>query len=351
MNSFFVFILNVFINSFLMFATVVALVEIVIFLFRIQPGRFTSLLRMIPIVKLPFDLFFYDFSRWSYLKGINPIAAEEGSRTLSAMLGWPNSISEPFFLPITSGIQLTVNNMTFTVADVISYSINPITLNIACSLILFISGCLFVKTVFDYLWFIHHIEDGKEYANKKIRNLLISKFLRKTGAQIVSSPFSTSPFVCGLFSTEIYIPEALCKTLSKKEYEAVLAHEIEHIRYKDNLIRLVLTLISSIFWWIPTKWLRSHIEEGQEIGCDFRCKDYGVDPIALATAIYKSAKFSLKGPENEFTHSLAKHLICKRTDLLLKTNLNKFGKIRSLVYCLAAAIAFFMIFLGRYWIF
>lgn len=351
MNSCFVFILNVFVNSFLMFATVVVLIEIVIFLFRIQSGRFTSLLRMVPIVKLPFDLFFYDFSRWSYLKGVNPLAAEEGSRTLSAMIGCPNSISEPlFFLPITSGIQLTVHNMTFTVADIISYSINSITLSITCSLILLISGCLFIKTILDYLSFIHHIEEEEKYANKKIRNLFLTRFLKKNGVQIVSSSFFASPFVCGLFSTQIYIPEVLCKSLSKKEYQAVLAHEIEHIRYKDNLTRLVLTLISSIFWWIPTKWLRKRIEEGQEIGCDSKCKNYGVDPLALATAIYKSAKFS-KGLENEFTHSLAKHLICKRTDLLLKTNLNKFGKIRSFICCIAAMIAFFMIFLGRYWIF
>lgn len=334
-----------------MFITVVALIESVIFLLRIQSGRFTSLLRMIPIVKLPFDLFFYDFSRWSYLKEVNPLTAEEGSRTLSAMIGWPSSISEPFFLPITSGIQLTVNNMTFTVADIISYSINPSALSIVCSLILLISGCLFMKTIFDYLQFIYHMKDEKAYANRKIRNIFINRFLRKNGTQIISSPLSVSPFVCGLFSEQIYISEDVCKNLSKKEYEAVLAHEIEHVRYKDNLIRFALTLICSIFWWIPTKWFQKRIEEGQEIACDSRCKNYGVNPIDLATAIYKSAQFSLRGPENKFTHSLTKHLICKRTDLLLKTRLNKFGKIRSLVYCVVAAFAFFVIFLGRYWIF
>lgn len=351
MNSFFVFVLNVFVNSFLMFFTAVALIESVIFLFRIRSGRFSSLLRMVPIIKLPFDLFFYDFSRWSYLKGINPLTAEEGSRTLSAMIGWPTSISEPFFLPITSGIQLAVNNMTFTIADIVSYSISPIALSITCSLILLISGCLFIKKIVEYAQFMYQMKDETGNSNKKIRNIFISGFLRKNGAQIISSPLSISPFVCGLFYSHIYIPAALCKNLSQKEYEAVLAHEIEHIRYKDNLIRFVLIFICSIFWWVPTKWLRRRIEEHQEIGCDSKCKSYGVNPLILATAIYKAAKFSLRDSKSEFAHSLAKHVIYKRTGLLLKTDIDKFGKVHSLVYCFTALIAFFVIFLGRYWIF
>lgn len=342
--------LNVFINSFLMFMTVVALIESLIFLFRIRPGRWTSLLRMLPIIKLPFDLFSYDFSRWSYLKGINPLTAEEGSRTLSAMIGLP-SFSEPFFLPLNSGIQFTVHHMTFTVADMISYSIDPIALGILCFFILLISSWLFIKKIFDYSKFNYHMKNHTDHANKKIYNAFINQFLRKNGLQVLSSPLYGSPFVYGWFSAQIHIPMDLYKNLSRKEYEAVLAHEIEHIRYKDNLIRFVLTSLCSIFWWIPTKWLRKRIEEGQEIGCDSRCKNYGVHPVTLATAIYKSAKFCLEASHHEFTHHLAKHAVCKRADLLLKAELDKCGKMRSLICCVAVIIAFFVIFLGRYWIF
>lgn len=348
MNDFFVFTFNVFINSFLMFITVVALIESVIFLFRIRSGRLTSLLRMLPIVKLPFDLIFYDFSSWSYLKGINPLTAEEGSRVFTVAFGQP-SFSEPFFLPFKSGIQFTVNHMTFTVADMISVLIDPFALSLLCSFVLCVSICLFVKSLFIYLCLMCRMKNGKENANKKTQNPFIHQFLRKSGAEIISSPFSVSPFVYGLFSAQIHIPVDLYKILSNKEYEAVLAHEFEHIRYKDNLMRFVLTLICSIFWWIPTKWLRKRIEEGQEIGCDSKCKHYGINPITLAAAIHKSAKFSLNS--NPFAHHLAKHLIGKRTHLLLKTPLDKWRKMHSLGCCIAAMIAFFVIFLGRYWIF
>lgn len=351
MSNLYVFLLNVFVNSFLMFITVVALIESIIFLFKIPAGRFSSLLRMVPILKLPFDLFSYDFSRWSYLKGINPLTAQEGTRTLSAVIGWPNDISQIFFVPITAGIQLFVDNMTFTVADVLSYFFDPIALSISCTIIVFISCCIFTKKIFEYLRFAHNMKETKRKVNKKIRNVFIDGFLRKNKAQVISSTLSSSPFVYGILSPQIYIPETLCKSLSKKEYEAVLAHENEHIRYNDNLIRLVLLLICSIFWWIPTKWLRKRIEEGQEIGCDSNCKSYGINPTTLATAIYKSAKCSLKEPKSEFTHALANHVIHKRVDLLLKRNHAKNGKVRSLIYCFTAMIAFFVIFLGRYWIF
>lgn len=73
-----------------------------------------------------------------------------------------------------------------------------------------------------------------------------------------------------------------------QNYEAVLAHEIEHIRHKDSLTRLILDFIESIFWWVPTKWLHKRIEEGQEVGCDLKCKKYGIHPNDLASAICKS---------------------------------------------------------------
>ena len=71
------FILNIFLNSFLAFVTVAFLIESIIFLFRIRQGRIAATFRMIPIIKLPLDLCLYDFSRWSYAQGINPLIAKK----------------------------------------------------------------------------------------------------------------------------------------------------------------------------------------------------------------------------------------------------------------------------------
>src|ERR1700759_1725467 len=94
MDKFSFFLLNIFLNSLLAFFTAVVLVEVIIFLCRIRQGRVAAFLRMIPLLKLPFDLCLYNFSRWSYPQGITPLQCEEGTRTLSAKLHWMNCALE-----------------------------------------------------------------------------------------------------------------------------------------------------------------------------------------------------------------------------------------------------------------
>lgn len=349
------FILNIFLNSFLAFFTVAFLIESVIFIFRIRQGRVAATLRMVPIIKLPLDLCLYDFSRWSYAQGINPLNCEEGTRALSAMFGWISQITDWLFLPIHSGIQLTVSgDLTFTIADLIGYSINPVILKVFALLLISVTVGFVIRKSFLYYHSLTTLESlGKnsQPLSKKMRNSVLSSCIRKCGVKILTSPTLTgSPFVAGLISSVIYIPDHLSKNLSRKEYEAVLAHEIEHVRYKDSLVRLILDLIGTIFWWIPKKWLCARIEEGLEVGCDLKCKKYGIDSTDLVSAICKSAKYSIHTPNHIFAHQLAKHTILKRVNILLLSRSIRFKKMRFAFTCLAFGIAL-MIFLGRFWMF
>lgn len=348
------FILNIFLNSLLAFFTVAFLIESVIFLFRIQQGRAAATLRMIPIIKLPLDLCLYDFSRWSYAQGINPLNCEEGTRTLSVMLGWTSQITDWLFL--SSGIQLTVpGGLTFTIADLIGYSISPIILKVFAVLLMSFTLGFVIRKLFLYHYFLGDLKSlarSSQPLYRKLRNSNLSSCIRKYGVKILTSPTLTgSPFVVGLISSVVYIPSYLSKSLSRKEYEAVLAHELEHVRYKDGLVRLTLDFIGTIFWWIPTKWLRDRIEEGQEVGCDIKCSKYGIDSNDLASAVCKSAKYLINTPSHIFAHPLAKYTILKRVNMLLQPSSIRFKKIHFALTSLAFGIAFLAIFLGRFWMF
>lgn len=351
------FILNIFLNSFLAFFTVAFLIESVIFLFRIRQGRAAATLRMIPIIKLPLDLCLYDFSRWSYTQGINPLNCEEGTRNLSVWFGWSSQITDWLFLPVNiSGIQLSIpGGFTFTIADLLAYSINPVVLKTFAALLMSLTLGLVIRKLFLYhlsLTALGFLAKNSEPLYKKMRNSNLSSCIRKHGVKILTSPSLTgSPFVVGLISSVVYIPNHLSESLSRKEYEAVLAHELEHVQYKDGLARLILDIIGTIFWWVPTKWLRNRIEEGQEIGCDIKCKKYGIDPTDLASAVCKSAKYAVNTPNHIFAHSLAKHTILKRINMLLQPSSNRFKKTYFAFTSLAFGIAFLVIFLGRFWMF
>ncbi len=356
MDKTFFLLLNIFLNSFLAFFTVLLLIEGMIFLFRIRQGRIAALLRMIPILKLPLDLCLYDFSRWSYTHGVNPLLCEEGSRNLCITLSWTAPVTDWLFLPMTSEIQFTTpGNLTFTIADVIGHTIGPLGLKAFAALFLPLCLAFLIRRLFLYyrsLITLNLLAKSSQPVNRKMRNPSLSAYLKTCQLQILTSPtLKGSPFVAGLISSIIYIPKNLSQHLSRKEYEAVLAHEIEHVRCKDSLVRLILDLIGTIFWWIPTKWLCNRIGEGQEIGCDLKCKKYGINPTDLASAVCKSAKHSTTPSNQIFAHHLTKHTIFKRIHILLQPPSVRFKKTRVFFTCLSLAITFLVIFLGRFWTF
>lgn len=350
------FILNIFLNSLLAFFTTVLLIEGIVFLFRIRQGRIAAVLRMIPILKLPLDLFLYDFTRWAYVQGINPLYCEEGTRSLSVFFGWIDNFAGLPFLSITSGIQMLLpGNITFTLADTLCHLTNPLLLNLLASSLLLVTFVLFTRKCilfYQSKTALNALEKSAETCLRKIENSILISSLTKYPLRISTlSTLKGSPFVAGLISPLVYIPQDLSQELSKEEYEAVLAHEIEHIRNKDNWSRLILDLIRSIFWWIPLKWLYARIEEGQEIGCDLKCQKYGIQPVDLATAISKSARHSRRTAPQVLIHLLTKESIHMRLHLLLESPTIPPSLLRSLFSALAVGIAFFLIFLGRYWIF
>ncbi|MBS4167512.1 M56 family metallopeptidase [Parachlamydia sp. AcF125] len=350
------FILNIFLNSLLSFVTVVLLIEGIIFLLRIPQGRIAAILRMIPIVKLPLDLCLYDFSRWSYSHGINPLNCQEGTRMLSIVFGGISDFTEWLLLPVSSSIQFTVlGNMTFTVADILGYSMGSKLLGIFTLLFTLITvTLLFTKCLKCYqsIKSLNSLEKTARLNNRKTRNFTITSYLKNYQLQILtSSSLRGSPFVAGLTSYNVYVPEQLSKALSRREYEAVLAHEIEHIRHKDSLVRLILDFIESIFWWVPTKWLHKRIEEGQEVGCDLKCEKYRIHPNDLASAICKSVRHSINAPTHIFAHHLTKNTVYKRVDILLKPKSIRFRRVSYICSVFATGIAFLVILVGRFWIF
>lgn len=343
-----IYLLNIFINSFLAFFTSLFLIEIIIFLFRISQGRFASILRMIPILKLPLDMFMYDFSRWSYLHGINPLQCQEGTRMLSAMVG----INSDYLLPVQCAIQfLLPGNLTFTIADVIGHYLSPIFLKVFCFGFVLYSVLLVLKKTLNYCS-LSSRNDRELIRSQRIRNPILKKSLERTCSKIVLSSEQNGPYVTGLISCQIHMPTAFIETLSRREYEAVIAHEVEHVLHKDNLTKFILNMIASAFWWVPTRWLQKRIEEGREIGCDLKCYDYGINPLDLASAIYKYAKIkSMAAPSSAPIYHLAKHICCKRVHLLLRNSSKRFKNLRRISYCLAASVAICVVFFGRFWTF
>ncbi|MBA3816023.1 MAG: M48 family metalloprotease [Parachlamydiaceae bacterium] len=56
------------------------------------------------------------------------------------------------------------------------------------------------------------------------------------------------------FGNRIVFPEALVNALSQQEFEAIITHEWQHLRWKDPHTKIIGSLIAHFFWWLPTLW-------------------------------------------------------------------------------------------------
>lgn len=339
---------NIVINSALSFATTLILVLMGLFIFRVKDPRIKSMVMTIPLFKLVIDLFLYNFSDWALLHEINPVEAEPGSRTLMMWLHLP--------LPATTGIQLlTSEGRTFTLADLMTLSIHPGWVKAAFAVVAVVTVC------FLGVWSLRFQKSFKLYrtliytarpCRKPIFNPLLNYKLNRARIAIVTSQDISVPCALGVFRKYIVFPETLLKELSQTEFEAVVAHEYDHLRWYDSIVRLGSSLLGSVFWWIPMRRCIAYIERLQEYACDRKVVEKGVDPADLAAAICKAAKFAKQpGTPCLCACFVDKYTVSYRIKRLLAEPAKNRMKVLRWMQNLAVAVLMTVILLGKFWIF
>jgi beta-lactamase regulating signal transducer with metallopeptidase domain len=67
----------------------------------------------------------------------------------------------------------------------------------------------------------------------------------------------------------LLLPRDLLHELTGAERDALLAHELAHVRRRDHWVRLVEMLATALFWWYPlTWWARAALRRAEERCCD-----------------------------------------------------------------------------------
>ena len=113
----------------------------------------------------------------------------------------------------------------------------------------------------------------------------------KRSVRVFLSHYVKSPLTVGFFKPIILLPFASLNNLSCDQVEAVLLHELAHIKRSDYLINLLLSVIEVALFFNPFMQILSrHIKRERENSCDdwvlqfeYNASNYAKALLSLAT--------------------------------------------------------------------
>jgi beta-lactamase regulating signal transducer with metallopeptidase domain len=110
-------------------------------------------------------------------------------------------------------------------------------------------------------------------------------------------PALMEPGIFGLVRPVLLWPQAISPRLEEAHLEAVLAHEVWHVRRRDNLTAAFHMLVEAIFWFHPLLWwLEKRLVEEREYACDEEISLQCSRPDVYAESILKVCEFCVESP-------------------------------------------------------
>ncbi|MBU6343279.1 MAG: M56 family metallopeptidase, partial [Bacteroidetes bacterium] len=116
--------------------------------------------------------------------------------------------------------------------------------------------------------------------------------------RLMASALIHTPMTLGHLKPIILLPIGLINQLSVAEVEAILAHELAHIKRQDWLINLLQAFMEALFYYHPAVWWMSEqIRKEREHCCDDIAIGLTENRLSYAKALVQVQEMALNGAQ------------------------------------------------------
>lgn len=283
---------NLFTNSTCSLLAGLLIVWAFIWFFRIENGPWKLFLLSTPFAKIIFD-FARGLPANSILyTGIDPYTLPPGYQAFTISAGFRSLLGPTFnaIFTVRDGLgQIFPASLGDYFMIWVYRTLGPFVPFWILAVVIAVSLLFLIRRIWQVLIFERLLR--KDFREAKIlgsRDLL----LRRVRIYL-SHHFSGTPFTGGLFRPYICFPKDAFDQLSAQELEAVIAHELSHVRHFDLVFTALVQILGDLFWFIPGyRSLSRKVDRLREIVADQTAVRFGANPLFLASALLKLKEIS-----------------------------------------------------------
>lgn len=186
---------------------------------------------------------------------------------------------------------------------------------------------------------LHHVikvSRAKVPVHLKLYTQRIAAYLDiKRKVTVIASAFIKSPLTLGFLKPVILLPVAAINHLSPQQLEAIILHELAHIKNKDYLVNLVSRFIQTFMYFNPfVKSLARLQELEREKAADHWVMQFEYNAVDYSNALLAFAKTNLANSELTVKAGSAKGKMYQRISFILGNTQRSFPPVKSFVTAL-----------------
>ena len=114
---------------------------------------------------------------------------------------------------------------------------------------------------------------------------------------LVASDAAMEPGVFGIVRPVLLWSRTVGRHLNGEQVETIFAHEVSHVRRRDNLAAAVHMIVEAALWFHPLVWwIGSRLVDERERACDEAVLVSGHHPEVYAETILKACRLYVESP-------------------------------------------------------